>query len=79
MIEALKEAYPVSQLCRVMALLRSSYYAARRARGRTRHDAAEIARVRQIHQETRHSHGSRRMARELSSLGTAGAATVRAR
>lgn len=70
MIDALKKAYPVSQLCRAMAMPRSSYYAARRARGRTRCDAAEIARVRRIHQETRHSYGSRRMACELSSLGT---------
>lgn len=49
---------------------RSSYYAARRARGRTRCDDTAIARVRQIHEETRHSYGSRRMAQELSSQGT---------
>lgn len=70
MIDALKEAYPIRQLCQVMALPRSTYYAARRLRGRTRWQAAEVARVRQIHQETRHSYGSRRMAQELSSLGT---------
>jgi putative transposase len=69
-IDALKEAYPVSQLCQAMAMPRSSYYAARRARGRVRCHSAEVARVRQIHQETRYSYGSRRMARELSSQGT---------
>lgn len=59
----------MSQLCRALAVPRSSYYASRRARGRHCIDPAELARVRQIHADNRHSYGSRRMACELSSLG----------
>jgi putative transposase len=69
-IDALKEVYPVNVLCQALAMPRSSYYAMRRARGRTRFDSDEVARVRQIHADSRHSYGSRRMACELSSQGT---------
>jgi len=68
-IDALKGAYSVSQLCRALAVPRSSYYASRQARGRLRIHPADVARVRQIHAASRHSYGSRRMACELSSLG----------
>jgi putative transposase len=69
-IDALKEAYSVSQLCKVMAVPRSSYYASHHRRGRIRIDPATLAQVQRAHEASRFSYGSRRMARELSSLGT---------
>jgi putative transposase len=69
-IDVLKEAYPVSVLCQLMEVARSSYYAARHRRGRVRIDPAQLAQVRQIHAASRHSYGSRRMACELTHQGT---------
>jgi len=68
-IEALKEAYSVNLVCRALEIPRSSYYAAKRAQGRVRLDAAQVAQVQRIHVASRRSYGSRRMARELTSLG----------
>lgn len=70
MIETLKKAYPVSVLCRALEIPRSSYYASKHARGRIRVDPAQVDQVRRIHAASRHSYGSRRMACELSSLGS---------
>jgi putative transposase len=69
-INELKEAYSVSQLCLTMERPRSSYYAWCRARGAApRRDEARLAKVRQIHQQTRRSYGTRRMAAELRRQG----------
>jgi putative transposase len=68
-IDQLKEAYSIKRLCRALDMPRSSYYAARRARGRIEHDSEQIAAVQRIHAATRRSYGTRRMARELTDLG----------
>jgi putative transposase len=70
MIDRLKKAHPVRVLCQALALPRSSYYARRRAQGRSRAGTPEqLAIIRQTHRDTRGSYGARRMAEELSEHG----------
>lgn len=70
MIEELKKAYSVSTLCAVLERPRSSYYAWRRTQRMGKPmDTVRIALVQQIHQHTRRSYGTRRMAAALGHRG----------
>jgi len=69
-IDELKGAYPVTQLCEVMGYPRSSYYAGRAAEERPAPvEPPAVASVRQIHRQSRGSYGTRRMAAELARQG----------
>ncbi|WP_185754187.1 IS3 family transposase [Luteibacter sp. 9135] len=69
-IDELKEAYPVSRLCEAMEYPRSSYYAKRAEEVQPAvADPALVARVKQIHRQSRGSYGTRRMAAELGRQG----------
>ena len=73
-IERHKEAYAVRRLCAVMEVSRGGYYAhVKRAAAKTLdpEEFALMARVKAIHQRSRQSYGSRRMARELQAEGFA--------
>jgi putative transposase len=70
-IRSLKKAWPVSLMCRLLKVPRSSYYA---FAGRPRKPPASHAllkAMRQIHSESRCSYGSRRMAQALQQQGHA--------
>lgn len=69
MIEELKEAYSVSQVCDAMDYPRSSYYAGRGAESRPKAVDPALARVQEIHKQSRGSYGTRRMAAELGRQG----------
>lgn len=70
MIDELKGAYPVTQLCEVMGYPRSSYYAGRGAEERPAPvEPPAVASVRQIHRQSRGSYGTRRVAAELARQG----------
>ena len=71
MIRSLKKAWPVSLMCRLLKVPRSSYYA---FAARPRKPVASpplLKAVRQIHSESRSSYGSRRMAQALQQQGYA--------
>jgi transposase InsO family protein len=69
-IDELKGAYPVTQICDVLEYPRSSYYAGRGAEERPVPDEPEaVASVRQIHRQSRGSYGTRRVAAELARQG----------
>lgn len=63
-----KAHHPVTRLCRVLEISRGGYYAwARRGPSlRARQDAALIARLRHLHQESRGTYGAPRMHAELT-------------
>jgi putative transposase len=71
-IRSLKKAWPVSVMCRLLKVPRSSYYtfAARRP-ARAAASPALLRAVREIHNESRGSYGSRRMAQALQHQGHA--------
>lgn len=70
MIDELKGAYSVTQLCDAMDYPRSSYYAGRGAEERPApEEPVAVASVRQIHRQSRGSYGTRRMAAELARQG----------
>lgn len=70
MIDELKKAYPVTQLCDAMEYPRSSYYAGRGKEGRPIvEEPAAMTSVREIHRQTRGSYGTRRVAAELARQG----------
>lgn len=71
MINQLKKAHPVTQLCRTLQMPRSSYYARCRTQGRVSSDGSLLAAVRKIHRDNRRSYGTRRMAGELQDQGHA--------
>lgn len=71
MINQLKKAHSVSQLCRTLQMPRSSYYARCRAPVRASSGAVLLAAVRTIHKDNRRSYGTRRMACELKDQGHA--------
>jgi transposase InsO family protein len=71
MIDQLKKAHPVTEVCRALGMPRSSYYAGRRATGRRPTGASLLAAVRKIHNDNRRSYGTRRMAGELREQGHA--------
>ncbi len=66
-----KKAYPVTVLCRVMGASRSGYYKYLKTKHENKIDPdfELIARVRQIHSDTRGNYGSRRMSGQLRDDG----------
>jgi putative transposase len=73
-IERHKEAYAVRRLCAVMEVRRDGYYTyVKRTAAKTvdPEEFALLARVKAIHQRSRQSYGSRRMARQLQAEGFA--------
>ena len=56
-------------LCKAMQVSRSGYYHRKRRRPSAREQAQLIPKVRGLHQESRVTYGSRRMAQELKALG----------
>jgi putative transposase len=71
MIDQLKQEFPVSELCRVLGVSRSGYYAWRKRpmsqqRQRREQWATEI---REIHRQSRQNYGSPRVYEELKSRG----------
>lgn len=67
-----QEAWPIAVLCEVLEVSRSGFYtyAQRQAApGRDPDEVVLLARVRAIHAETRQSYGSRRMAKQLQTVG----------
>lgn len=71
MIRSLKKAWPVSLMCRLLKVPRSSYYAFAGQVCKPAASPALLRAVRQIHSESRSSYGSRRMARALQQQGHA--------
>ncbi|CAE6744657.1 MULTISPECIES: IS3 family transposase [Paraburkholderia] len=71
MIRSLKKAWPVSVMCEVTGVSRSSYYARARRPAARRSPAALLMAAREIHRETRGSYGSRRMSQALRQRGHA--------
>jgi putative transposase len=70
-IHSRKKAYPIVVMCSLMGVARSSYYALARP-GRQRQSSPEVLdAARQIHDESRCSYGSRRMAQALKRQGHA--------
>jgi putative transposase len=70
-IRSLKKAWPVSLMCRLLEVPRSSYYAFAGRRVRPGASPTVLKAMRQIHMETRRSYGSRRMAQALQQQGHA--------
>ncbi len=71
MIHSLKKAWPVSLMCRLLGVARSSYYAFSHRPRKTGTPAALLKAMRQLHQESRCSYRSRRMALALRQQGHA--------
>jgi putative transposase len=68
-IHSLKKAWPVSVMCKVAGVARSSYYARARRPAARPSPAALLMAAREIHRETRGSYGSRRMSQALRQRG----------
>ncbi|WP_319587824.1 IS3 family transposase [uncultured Desulfobulbus sp.] len=70
-IDIEKKAFPLFLLCKVMQVSRSGYYHwnKRETSAREKERSQLIPRVRSIHQESKATYGSRRMAQELNALG----------
>jgi putative transposase len=64
-IHSLKKAWPVSLMCRLLKVPRSSYYAFTGRPVKPPASPALLKAMRQIHIESRNSYGSRRMAQAL--------------
>ena len=71
MIRSLKKAWPVSLMCRLLKVPRSSYYAFAARPPKPAASPPLLKAVRQIHSESRSSYGSRRMAQALQQQGYA--------
>ena len=71
MIHSLKKAYPIALMCTLMGVARSSYYAFARPRNQRLSSPELLDAARKIHDESRCSYGSRRMAQALQRLGHA--------
>ena len=71
MIHSLEKAWPVSLMCRLLKVPRSSYYAFRGRPVKAPASPALLKAMRQIHIESRSSYGSRRMAQALQQQGHA--------
>jgi putative transposase len=71
LVEAEKADYPVSLLCRVLKVSRSGYYAwrDRPPSRRSVEDASLTAKIREIHEGSRHTYGYPRVHAELRALG----------
>jgi putative transposase len=70
-IRSLKKAWPVSLMCRLLKVPRSSYYAFAARPPKPAASPPLLKAVRQIHSESRSSYGSRRMAQALQQQGYA--------
>jgi putative transposase len=70
-IDIEKKAFPLFLLCKVMQVSRSGYYhwKKRGTSAREKERSQLIPRVRSIHQDSKATYGSRRMAQELNALG----------
>lgn len=69
-----QQSWPVAVLCEVLEVSRSGFYLYRQQQSTRRIDPTEVAllaRVQAIHAQTRHSYGSRRMAKQLQDEGHA--------
>lgn len=71
MIHSLKKAWPVSVMCRLLKVPRSSYYAFSTRPASAAASPALLKAVREIHGASRASYGSRRMAQALQQRGHA--------
>jgi putative transposase len=71
LIDAEKASYPVSELCRVLRVSRSGYYAwkDRPLSKRDRENATLTEQIRKIHQRSRETYGYPRVHAELRALG----------
>jgi len=67
-IDEVRQDFPVSVICRELGVARSRYYAWRHGSAR-RSPARVLDQVKQIHAQTRHCYGSRRMAAALCQQG----------
>ena len=67
MIAQVSECFPVARVCRAVGVPRSSFYAGLKAADRP--SKVLLDEVRQIHAQTRHSYGSRRMSQALRQRG----------
>jgi transposase InsO family protein len=70
-IHSLRKAYPIAVMCALAEVSRSSYYAFARPRAQRSRPVQLLDAVHQIHDESRASYGSRRMALALQSQGHA--------
>ena len=66
-----KKAYPLNLLCKVMQVSRSGYYRWKKhsVSAKDQERAQLIPKVRGLHQKSKATYGSRRMAQELKALG----------
>ena len=71
MIHSLRKAYPIAAMCALAGVSRSSYYAFVRPREQPRRASHLLDAARQIHDASRASYGSRRMAQSLQRKGFA--------
>lgn len=61
--------YPVKVMCRVLRVSRSGYYGFMKKRGKRLRHAEMIIRIREIHQRSRYTYGSRRIMHQLRNNG----------
>lgn len=69
LVDGLKEAYPVSQLCGVLDVNKSSYYYWQGHRQPTTQRLRLQVHAKAVHTETRQTYGSRRMSAALKAQG----------
>ena len=74
LVDGLKEAHPVSQLCDVLDVQKSSYYYWQAHRQPTAQRLRLQVHARAVHTETRQTYGSRRMSAALKAQGLGGGA-----
>jgi hypothetical protein len=72
-IEEQKVAFPVTRLCEVLSVSPAGFYAwrLRPPSARAVSDAELVAKIKQVHEESRRNYGSPRVHRELLALGHA--------
>jgi putative transposase len=71
LVDELKKAHPVSQLCAVLDVQKSSYYYWQGHRQTTAHRLRLQVHAKAVHTETRQTYGSRRMSAALKAKGLA--------
>ena len=69
LVDRLKKAHPVSQLCSVLGVQKSRYYYWQAHRQPTARRVHLQVQAKAIHAETRQTYGSRRMSLELRAKG----------
>jgi len=72
-IEEQKVAFPVTRLCEVLSVSPAGFYAwrLRPPSARSVSDAELVAKIKQVHEQSRRNYGSPRVHRELLALGRA--------